>query len=102
MNIMQKPSLFRTVTAAGLLLLFTFTGLFAIHQNGTTINEAIAQSSSSNNGPSFWRCVKAIAKCAAAEATAIVICQAKGWLSLECFAAQANAVAACADVPGAC
>ncbi len=47
MNIMKNLRLFRTLTAtaAGLLLLFTFTGLFARYQNGMDINAAYAQAS---------------------------------------------------------
>lgn len=90
----------RIVAAICLLLTFTFMSLYATYQNGQDFNAAYASSSSNNAGA--WECAKAIVKCAAAEAAALVICELHGWGSLRCIASQLAAVAVCMDVKDKC
>ena len=106
MNMMQNNPRFRILTAVVLLLLFTFTGLFAIHQNGTGINAAEATSSGNNMEDAGWvpdfGCIAAVAACAAALASAADTCMDEDKGFLECLKAGARAILVCADIPKKC
>ena len=101
MSLEQKKRLFRSLTAAGILLLFTFAGIFAIHQNGKAINEAYA-SSSGNNEVGFWDCLATITACLSAIAKGVTKCTEHGWISKECAQAAGAALIVCSDVSEDC
>ena len=78
----------RVIIATCLLLLFTFTGIYATYQKGNDFTAAYAQQSQGNSD-----CAIATAACIAAVAAAAVACFVTSGLA--CWLASAAAILAC-------
>ena len=99
----------RIFVAATLLLLFTFTSIFATYQSSKYLDVAYASysgSCSNNSGSNapvgVIDCGVAIMNCAYKSWKAREACKEHGAGSLECITAVAAAAVACAKVPSEC